>query len=164
MNATNRSVAAAILVAGMATAACDLHQRPSGGPQAQGTAEWTRTYQLAPGGEVQIVNGSGSIEIAGGPGSEVVVRAERIVRAATEESARDIAPRVEIREDVTPEKVVVQTQGLRGLVIGVDVTVNYHVTVPAAASVHARSTNGTVTVADVTGRSTLTTTNGKVVG
>ena len=159
MNAAN----AVILVVGLATAACDLHHG-GGKPQAEASDEWTRTYQLAPGGEVQIVNANGSIDVSGGPGSAVVVRAQRIVRAATEASAREIVPRVQIREDVTPEKVVIQTQGLSGLVIGVEVSVNYQITVPASASVRARSTEGTVSVTGITGRSTLTTANGKVVG
>ena len=51
----------------------------------------------------------------------------------TDASAREIVPRIEIREDVSPDKVVLQTQGLAGLVIGVEVEVNYHVTMPASA-------------------------------
>jgi hypothetical protein len=125
--------------------------------------EWRRSYPLAAGGEVQVVAARGSVEIAGGPGTTVEVVAERVVRAATDAAAREVLPRIAIREDVTPDRVVLQTQGLAGLVIGVEVAVNYRVTMPAAGSARVRVVDGDVTVSDLDGRVVISSTNGQVV-
>jgi hypothetical protein len=113
---------------------------------------------------VQVVNGTGLIEIRGGSADRVEVRAERVGRAPTEAAARELVPRIEIREEVTTERVLLQTQGLSGIVIGVDVTVNYRLTVPAAAAVRARSANGEVRVTDLSGRVVISSANGHVIG
>src|SRR4051812_27858592 len=74
--------------------------------------EWTRTYTLAPGGEVEIRSQRGTVDVQGVDGSTVDVRVERIARAATSEAAAEIVPRIGIKEEITPEKVVVRTEGL----------------------------------------------------
>jgi hypothetical protein len=161
---TLRSVISAALVLGAACGAgCGLDhtgQRPS----FSASDEWTRSYPLTAGGQVQVVNGTGRIEIRGGSESRVEVRAQRVGRAPTERAARELVPRIEIREDVTPDRVLLQTQGLSGIVIGVEVEVNYQLTVPAAAQVRARSANGEVRVADLSGAVTITSANGHVTG
>jgi len=128
------------------------------------TDEWKRSYPLSSGGEVQIVGANGSVDIQGGSGTTVEVSAERIARAATDAAAREILPRIEIREDVSPDKIVLQTQGLAGIVIGVEVAVNYHVTMPSTARARVRAVNGDVTVADLDGQVVLSSTNGQVTG
>jgi hypothetical protein len=133
-------------------------------PRFTASDEWTRSYPLAAGGQVQVVNGTGLIEIRGGSDDRVEVRAERIGRAPTEQAARDLVPRIQIREDVTPERVLLQTEGLGGIVIGVEVAVNYRMTVPAAAEVRARSANGEVRVSDLSGRVVISSANGQVSG
>jgi hypothetical protein len=133
-------------------------------PRFTASDEWTRSYPLTAGGQVQVVNGSGAIEIRGGTGERVEVRAERVGRAPSEQAAHELVPRIEIREDATPERVLLQTQGLSGIVIGVEVAVNYHLTVPAAAEVRARSANGEVRVADLSGRVVISSANGQVIG
>ncbi|HEY7172883.1 MAG TPA: DUF4097 family beta strand repeat-containing protein [Vicinamibacterales bacterium] len=133
-------------------------------PKFTASDEWTRSYPLGAGGQLQVINGTGLIDIRGGSGDRVEVRAERIGRAPTEAAARELVPRIEIREEVTPERVLLQTQGLSGIVIGVDVTVNYRLTVPAATEVRARSANGEVQVADLSGRVVISSANGPVSG
>jgi DUF4097 and DUF4098 domain-containing protein YvlB len=49
-------------------------------------------------------------------------------------------------------------------VIGVEVAVNYRLTVPAAAEVRARSANGEVRVTDLSGRVVISSANGQVTG
>ncbi len=107
---------------------------------------------------------NGSVEIQGGTGSTVEVRAERIARASTDAAAREILPRIGIREDVSPDKIVLQTEGLAGIVIGVAVEVNYHITMPSSARARVRAVNGDVTVVDVDGQVVLSSTNGEVIG
>ena len=165
MRSTLHSVkaSAAWLVVFCLMAGCDLAHH---GRTLEGRAgdEWTRSYPLAADAEVQIVGASGSIDVRGGNGTTVEVRAERIARAATEAAARELLPRIEIREDITPERVLLQTQGLGGIVIGVEVEVNYHLTVPAGARLRLRAANGPVTVADMNGRVVISSGNGEVTG
>jgi hypothetical protein len=146
-----------------ALAGCQVARR-GGALEGHAADEWTRSYPLAPDGEVQIVGASGSVDVQGGSGSTVEVRAERIARASSDAAARELLPRIEIREDITPEKIVLQTQGLAGIVIGVEIQVNYHVTMPASGRVRVRAVNGAVTIADMTGGIIASSTNGEVIG
>lgn len=157
-----KSAIACVLVA-VVLAGCQMGRR---GAALEGRAadEWTRTYSLSSDGEVQIIGGNGSVDVQAGSGTSVEVRAERIARAATDAAAQEIVPRIEIREDIAPEKVVLQTVGLAGIVIGVETTVNYRVTVPSSARVRVRTVTGGVTVADTNGRVVISSTNGPVVG
>ena len=66
--------------------------------------------------------------------------------------------------DFAPDKIVLQTQGLAGIVIGVDIAVNYHVTIPTSARLRVRAVDGDVTVADVDGQVVLSSMNGQVIG
>ena len=128
--------------------------------------EWVKTYPLAPDGELQIITdrgASGSVDVQGGSGTTVEVRAERVARASTDAAAREVVPRIEIGEEVSGDKVVLRTRGLAGIVIGVEVAVNYRVTMPSAARLRVRSANGDVTVSDLDGPVVMSTTNGKVI-
>lgn len=138
--------------------------RRAGALTGRASDEWTRSYPLSPEGELQIVGGTGSVEIRGGSGSTVDVRAERVARASSDAAAREILPRIAIREDVSPDKIVLQTEGLAGIVIGVEVAVNYHVTMPSTARARVRAVNGDITVAELDGRVVLSSTNGEVIG
>jgi hypothetical protein len=151
--------AVVIAVALCAAVACGT-SRP-GRMDSTASDDWTRSYPLAPGGELQLVGATGSIEVTGGDGPGVEVRAERVARASSDEAARELLPRIEIREDITPDKIVLETEGLSGLVIGVEVAVNFHVTVPASARVQVR-TRGGVTVSNLSGRTVVAATNGAV--
>src|SRR5262245_25775382 len=159
----NLRSAITVLVPVAILSGCQL-DRTGQPPKFAATDEWTRSYPLAAGGQVQVVNGTGLIEIRGGGGNRVEVHAERIGRAPTEQAAQELVPRIEIREDATPERVLLQTQGLSGIVIGVEVAVNYHLTVPAAAEVRARSANGEVRVTGLSGSVVVSSANGHVVG
>src|SRR5262245_51169922 len=60
--------------------ACDLSV---GNLTGRATEEWSRSYQLSPGGEVRIGNTNGRVEIEGGEGTTVEIRAEKIARGVT---------------------------------------------------------------------------------
>src|SRR4051794_13846496 len=100
----------AILLAG-----CDMS---IGHLTGRATDEWTRRYPLSPGGEVRVVNTNGRIEVEPGEGPDVEVRAERIARAATDAGARELLPRITIKEDVGPDRVSIQTERMSGIMIG----------------------------------------------
>jgi DUF4097 and DUF4098 domain-containing protein YvlB len=129
---------------------------------ARATDEWTRTYPLTEGGEVEIVNANGRIDIEAVDGRSVEVRAERIARATSDESARDILSRIRITEDIKPGRVSLRTERLEGILIGVRFEVNYKVRAPMGAVVRARATNGNVAVTGFRARVIANSTNGNV--
>jgi hypothetical protein len=54
--------------------------------------EWKRSYPISPDGELQIVGANGSVDVQGGSGSTVEVRAERIAHASTDAAAKMYLP------------------------------------------------------------------------
>lgn len=156
-----RAVALALLLSMPGLAGCRL-----GGSELAGRAsdQWTRTYTLQDGGEFQIVGAVGAIEIQGGDASAVDVQAERIVRSSSDAIAQEAVSRIRITEDVAPNKVVLRNDGLGGIVVGVDVAVNFHVTVPRATRLRLRTAGGDITVANVNGAVVASTTNGSITG
>src|SRR5262245_52213277 len=97
----------ALIAVALVRAACDI----SGGQLAgRASDEWTHTYPRAAGGQVRIGNTNGRIEVEAVDGDKVEVKAERIARAATDEGARELLPRINIKEDVTPDRVAIETE------------------------------------------------------
>ena len=159
-----RHARVAVVFASVALTACT---GSLGGLTARASDDWTRTYPLAANGEVQITNGNGSIDVEGveGIGEAMVdIRAERIARGATDAAARELLPRITIKEDIKPNRVAIETERLTGIVIGVSVEVKYHVRVPNTALVRLRTTNGEITVSAISGRLVAATTNGAIIG
>ena len=124
--------------------------------------EWTKTYPLSPGGVLRIVNTNGRVEIEGVGGSAVEVRAVRIARAATDTGARELLPRISIKEDVTPDRVSIETARLGGFLIGAGFEVQYYVKAPKDAAIDATTTNGVIALTALTGKVTARATNGSV--
>jgi hypothetical protein len=126
------------------------------------TDEWTRSYPLAAGGEVRVVNINGKVDIQGTDGATVEVRADRTARAATEQGARELLPRISIREDIRSDRVSLETERIPGFMIGASWEVQYHLKVPKGAAVSASTTNGGITLTALTGTVNARTTNGGV--
>src|SRR3954454_5769957 len=103
----SRRVRVSVLPLALAFACCAVSL---GNLQARATDEWTHTYPLTAGGEVRIVNTNGRIDVEGVDGSTVEIKAERIAKGATESAARELLPRIGIKEDVKPDKVTVETE------------------------------------------------------
>jgi DUF4097 and DUF4098 domain-containing protein YvlB len=140
-------------------AACDVSL---GNLTGRATDEWTRSYQLAPDGEIQIGNTNGRIDVEASDGQTVEIRAERIARAATDAGARELLPRIKIREEVAPGRIAIETERMNGLMIGASFEVRYHVRAPKSAAVDATNTNGAVVVSGFSGKVAARTTNGSV--
>jgi putative adhesin len=126
------------------------------------TDEWTRTYQLSPGGEVRIGNTNGRIDVEAGDGNTVEVKAERIAKATTDGAAEELLPRIKIEEDIKPDRIDVHTTHLSGIMVGASIEVRYHVRAPKGAKVHVTNTNGIVSVEGLAGDVEAHTTNGGV--
>jgi hypothetical protein len=140
-------------------AGCDIS---AGNLTGRATDEWIRRYPLSPGGEVHVVNTNGKIEVEPAEGSEVEVRAERVARAATDSGARELLPRITIKEEVSPDRVSVRTERMSGIMIGARFEVRYHVRAPKNSFINVNNTNGQIVLTGLGGRVMARTTNGAV--
>jgi hypothetical protein len=143
-------------------AACDPHR--GGALPGKASSEWSRSYALPPGGEFQIVGSSGSIDVQGTTNPAIDVKAERIVHAASDSMAESMVSKVRITEDVTTDKIVLRSEGLSGITVGVNVEVNFTVTVPVGTKLRLHSNNGDISVSNIDGALVVSSTNGAVVG
>lgn len=170
-----RLLTAAILPVALLSAACDIRVDEGGIRSVrvgEGRAEdvWTRTYALAANGRLEIVGQNGEIEVRAADGPQVEVRAEREVRANSDEAARELLQKLEIREEVAPDSVRISTAGEQsewappGFGRRAQARVQYRVRVPAGLTLTFRTENGGVRLDNVNGRITATTTNGGITG
>jgi hypothetical protein len=157
-----------VLFAATLTAGCDVRVGEHGVSldivEGKATDEWTGEYTLDRGGQLEIVNTSGPIDVFPATGLAVEVRATREVKGRTDEAANEALRQVAIREEVTSSRVKVETAepgegGFRGRV-----TVAYRVNIPPGLSVALRSQTGGVRLENVDGRFTVATTNGSING
>jgi DUF4097 and DUF4098 domain-containing protein YvlB len=149
----------ALLPAAALLAGCDVAHMELAG---RATDQWTRTYTLAPGGQVEIVNTNGKIELEGADIEQVEIRAERIAKAASDEAARELLTKIEIKEDVTPDHIRFETGRIEGFKIGISFEVRYTVRAPRNTTIRVTNTNGEVSATGLTGILFAKTTNGAV--
>lgn len=150
---------AAALPLAVVLAGCDMSV---GNLTARATEEWTHTYPIISGGALEIVNTNGKIDIEGIDGSTVEIRAERIAKAATEAGARELLPRIVIRESITPDHITIETERMSGIMFGAGFEVRYTVRAPKNTVIRVTNTNGQVSATRVAGRLIAHTTNGAV--
>ena len=164
MRTSNPRVRAAALVLPVllvASSGCDLAMADY---KQKETAEWRKTYELQPGGHVEISNVNGKIDVQPGNGNTVEVVALKSARAASTEAARQALDRIEIQENVSPGDVRIQTRMQRSgaLFSGGNLQVEYTVRVPAGADVKFSTVNGGIEITGLTGRINAETTNGGI--
>jgi hypothetical protein len=128
------------------------------------TDEWTRTYELAKGGRVEVINVNGVIEVFPATGSEIEVVAKREVRTRTDEEAKARLAKAEMVEDVGPDHVRVQMKDPSVSFGPNRVNIQYRVSVPAGLALSFRTENGAVRLQNVDGRITAASTNGPIIG
>jgi hypothetical protein len=155
---------AALFVVTGALAACDIAVEGDGGLHfdigAQARDEWTRSYKLAAGGRLEIINVNGKITAEAGAGDSVEISAERIVKAASEESARDILSRIEMREETGDARVRLEVRPPR--MRGSGHEVRWTVKVPKGVAVDLRTVNGGVILTGLQGDVRARATNGGI--
>lgn len=159
-----RSAALVLPVLCVASAACDIAMADL---REKETAEWRKTYELQPGGRLQIGNVNGKIDVRPGTGNTVEVVAEKIAQGATREAAREALARIEITEEVSPSLVKLDTKlnkGSAGIFSGGNLQVQYAVRVPSHIEVHVATVNGGVDISGVTGKVFAEATNGGIRG
>ncbi len=161
-----RPVLAVLALAGLA-AACDVSVGEGGFSMdlAHGRAKdtWTRDYAVEPGARLELINVNGRISAEPAAGDRVELSAERTARASTDEAARELLGRIEMREEVGPSKVRVEVRQPRTFgMSGAEMV--WTVKVPAGVVVDLRTTNGRVAVNGLTGEVRARTVNGGVQG
>ena len=157
--------------------ACDI-QVSKQGDVAVGVAsgkasdEWQRTYSLPKGGRFEIINVNGKIEISPASGSQVEVWAYRELRTQSEEEAKARLAKVQMIEDVGPDRVRIEAKpddqgvnfGSHGRVSKERLSIEYRVKVPAGLVTSFRTENGPMRFENIEGRITLASTNGPIIG
>jgi hypothetical protein len=147
----------------VASAGCDIAMAEH---KQKETSEWRKTYDLQPGGRVEIGNVNGKIQVVPGEGNKVEVVATKTGHGMTSEAAKEALNGIEILEDVSSTVVKIQTRIARrsgsGLFGGSGLQVEYMVRVPVSAEVKATTVNGGVEVTGVSGKVSAEATNGGV--
>ena len=103
------------------------------------TSEWRRSYQLDPGGRVEITNVNGKIDVQPGRGNTVEVVAVKKARGASSEAAKAALGRITIAEDASAGSVKIDTKLERsngGIFNHGQLQVEYHVKVPAGTTLN----------------------------
>ena len=151
-----------LLVATTAATGCDIAMADY---KQRETAEWRKTYDLQPGGRLEISNINGKITVEPSIGNAVEIVAQKSARAASIEAAREALGRIEILETASPSNVRIETKVQRtggGLFGRASHEVQYTVKVPAAMEVRFATVNGAIELAGLTGRINAETTNGGI--
>jgi hypothetical protein len=151
---------AAIAVLCATLSACDLALSSF---NEQATDTWAKKYPLSEGGRLEVKNTNGFIRVEVG-GDQVEVSAERIARASTPEAAKEMLQKVEVAEDVTADRVRLETKRPSGGFGRGNVEVRYTIRVPSSTQVELQNTNGEVRVTGVTRGARISTTNGQIDG
>jgi hypothetical protein len=158
----------AVLAVTLAVAGCDIAVDGHGGlgfGLAAGKAndQWTRTYQVAAGGRVEIININGRITAEASDGTAVEVLADRTAKGTTDEAAKDLLGRIEMREEVGADRVRVEVRAPRmSGPSGHEFT--WTVKVPRGVSVDLRTVNGGIRLANLDGDVRARSTNGAIKG
>jgi hypothetical protein len=144
-----------------ALAGCDIATAHFG---AQQSSEWRRTYPLQAGGQVEISNVNGRIDVQPSDGSTVDVLAVKTGRGGSDEAAKQALERIEIVESASPSLVRIETRlpQSSGMFNRGGYEVKYTVRVPASADVRFTTVNGGIDVAGLSGTTRLETTNGGI--
>src|SRR4029079_13140979 len=100
MRAMRRTLFLPVLFALVAAAGCDIITADL---KSEETAQWHKTYELAPNGRVEIGNVNGKIDVEPSTGNTVDVTAIKKARGASPEAAKASLERATITEDVAPD-------------------------------------------------------------
>lgn len=151
-----------------ATAACNVQVGQDGGfsfDVASGRAQdtWTRSYSLEGSGRLELINVNGRIIAEPSSGAAVELSAERIAKASSDDAAKDLLGKVEMREEVGPSQARIEVRAPRSFGRG-GVEVRWTLKVPRGTAVDLRNTNGKVELNGLSGEVRARTVNGGVEG
>ena len=120
----------------------------------------TRTYTIAPDGEIAIENRNGSIEVTSSDAPQLEVAISRQAEARSDEAAQVLLKQIDIREESGPARVRLET------VAPADGSfrVNYTVRAPRSLSTVLKTENGRLVVAGMAGSVRMTGSNSAIDG
>jgi hypothetical protein len=169
MDASARKLARLVFVATLTSglAACDIAVEGDGGFHfdigAKAQDQWTRSYDVAAGGRLEILNVNGKILAEPASGSKVEIQADRTAKATSEEAARDLLGKIEMREEVSDGRVRIEVRTPR--ISGPSShEIKWIVKVPKGLAVDLRTVNGGVQLTGLAGEIRARATNGGIVG
>src|SRR3954469_6807242 len=109
------SVVPLVFAGALGLAACDIKTSANGNFSfdiAAGKAEdtWSRTYKVADKGRFELINVNGKITVEPADGTEVLVEGRRTAKARSDEAAKELLTKLEIREEVGESTVRVESR------------------------------------------------------
>lgn len=160
--------ALAVVMVGLLASACEVGVDGTGGfslDVASGRAqdEWVRSYKIAPGGQLEIININGRITADASDGPDVEVTAERIARAVTDDAAKELLAKLDMREETSDSRVRVEVRAPRSSGVGGH-ELRWTIKVPKGINVDLRTVNGGVRLSGLQGEIRARSTNGAVTG
>jgi len=170
MNRRNGWAAGTVLCVALVSIACDVKVGESGlsvdFSAGKATDEWVRTYDITPGGRLDIINVNGRIDASPSSGPKVEVRAIREARAGSEDASRELLRKTEMHEEVAPDRVLVEVSKDEGRGFRrPQLTVKYEVRIPAGLNIVLKTQNGEVKLENIQGvRIEASSTNGGITG
>ena len=163
------SALAVVLSVGLSVAACDIQTSANGEfsfdiAQGKATDTWSRTYKVAAGGRFELINVNGRVTAESTDGAEVVVEGRRTAKGRSDEAAKELLAKLEIREEVSDQNVRVESRPprLNGGFNGHEI--EWTIKVPKGLTVDLRTVNGGVRIDGLSGEIHAKTTNGGVKG
>jgi hypothetical protein len=161
-------VLAFVLVAGLSVAGCDIQAGNNGDfkidfASGKATDTWSRTYKLAEKGRFELINVNGKITAEPAEGAEVIVEGRRTAKARSDEQAKEMLAKLEIREEVGESAVRVESRPPRTSGFGGH-EIEWTIKVPKGVIVDLRTTNGGVRLNNLSNEIHAKTTNGGVRG
>ncbi len=137
--------------------------------EGRATDEWSRSYSLAAGGSLDIVNINGPIQVVPATGGQTEVTASRRVNAGTTDEARAFLQTVEMVEQAAPDRVSVEARIPRSEGGGrfgrrPQVHIEFLVKLPPGLNAGFKTENGGVRLENVDGTIVAASTNGGVTG
>jgi hypothetical protein len=159
-------VLALALAAGLSVAACDIRTTASGDfsfdiAAGKATDTWSRTYKVPATGRFELINVNGRVTAEPTDGSEVVVEGRRTAKARSDEAAKELLAKLEIREEVGESTVRVESRPPR-LSGFAGHEIEWTVKVPKGVVLDLRTVNGGVRLNDLSNEIHARTTNGGV--
>lgn len=167
MKTRNLAPIAVLAIFAPALAGCDIAVNGEGGLHfdigAKATDQWTRSYKLAAGAKLEVINVNGKITAEASEGDMVEVRADRTAKGPSDERAREVLSRLEMREEVGDARVRIEVRPprLRGP-SGHEIT--WTIKVPKGVAVDLRTVNGGVKMVGLQGDVRARATNGGITG
>src|SRR5688572_8377242 len=104
-----------ILAVGLGVSACDVQTSADGHfsfdiAQGKATDTWSRTYTIPAGGRFELINVNGRITAETTEGKDIVVEGKRSAKARSDEAAKEMLGKLEIREEVGGSTVRVESR------------------------------------------------------